>query len=66
MVGTVPEIGDRSYQLTIPGVVEGLGQFAGDNPMLNAVASSFKIVLQSGLAVGALTATVMNLILPDP
>jgi xanthine/uracil permease len=47
-------------------VVEGLGQFAGDRPMLNAVASSFKIVLQSGLAVGALTATVMNLILPDP
>jgi xanthine/uracil permease len=47
-------------------VVEGLGQFAGDNTMLNAVASSFKIVLQSGLAVGALTATVMNLFLPDP
>ena len=48
-----------------PEWVAGLGQSAGDRTMLNAVASSFKIVLQSGLAVGAQMATVMNLILPD-
>jgi xanthine/uracil permease len=36
-----------------------------DHPVVAMFLSSIKVVLESGLAVGAITATLMNLILPN-
>jgi NCS2 family nucleobase:cation symporter-2/xanthine permease XanP len=48
----------------VPDAIGPIEQIGSDNSFLRVAASSLKIVLQSGLAVGAIVATLMNLILP--
>ncbi len=49
----------------VPDAVAQLSLYSGDSVFLNSAQQSIRIILQSGLAVGAITATVLNLVFPE-
>lgn len=49
----------------VPGAVANLTIYRGGSDLLNTAQESARIILQSGLAVGAITATILNQIFPE-
>ncbi len=49
----------------VPEAFSNFDSFGADNPLLHGILGSIKVVLQSGIAVAGITATTLNLLLPE-